>query len=264
MIRLNLAKRRTISLVAIAVLLVLLPLVAAFKVPDNPGDDFAFDSTATLSEATRHTIRETNRQIASTGAQVVVAMIPTLGTDSIEDAALEIFRTWGIGSRDKNNGILLLVAKEDRKLRIEVGYGLEGAITDATAGRILRDIIAPRFKEDDYDGGVLDGFNAIITLIAEEYDLEIDAEGYVRHELPEEESSEKGFDRSYLIYIVIFIVIALIAIISSRRGSFGGGRYYGGDDSDDSDDRWSGGGGGSSGGGFGGGSSGGGGASGGW
>ena len=98
MIRLNLAKRRTISLVAITVLLVLLPLVAAFKVPDNPGDDFAFDSTRRC-QATRHTIRETNRQIASTGAQVMVAMILTLGT-SIGCRA-EIFRTWGIGSRDK-------------------------------------------------------------------------------------------------------------------------------------------------------------------
>lgn len=72
MTQLTLAKRRTISLIAVAVLLTLFPLLMAFKVPANPGDDFAFDSTATLSEGTRHTIRETNRQIASTGAQVVV------------------------------------------------------------------------------------------------------------------------------------------------------------------------------------------------
>ncbi len=248
-------------MIAIAVLLVLLSLSMAFKVPDNPGDDFALDLTGTLSEETRRTIRETNRQIASTGAQVVVAMIPTLGDDSIEDAALEIFRTWGIGSRDKNNGILLLIAKDDRKLRIEVGYGLEGAITDATAGRIIRDIIAPRFKQDDYDGGVLDGFNAIITLIAEEYDLEIDAEGYVRQELPEGDSGFVGSELFY--YLLIFVVIIVVVSIFGRRiSSGGGGGYYGGGSSGSS---WSGGGGGSSGGGgFGGGSSGGGGASGGW
>ena len=143
MTRLALTMRRKSLLLLTAVLLVLLPLCMAFQVPRNPGDDFAFDSTATLSEGTRHTIRETNRQIASTGAQVVVAMIPTLGDDSIEEAALDIFRTWGIGSRDKDNGILLLIAKEDRKLRIEVGYGLEGAIPDSTADRIIRNIIAP-------------------------------------------------------------------------------------------------------------------------
>lgn len=263
MTQLTLAKRRTISLIAIAVLLTLFPLLMAFKVPDNPGDDFAFDSTATLSEGTRHTIRETNRQIASTGAQVVVAMIPTLGDDSIEEAALEIFRTWGIGSRDKNNGILLLIAKEDRKLRIEVGYGLEGAIPDSTADRIIRNIIAPRFREDDFDGGVLDGFNAIMTLIGKEYGLEISAEGYVPQEVDSQSSDDDIF--YYLLSFVIIIVV--LSILSSRISPRGGGGYFGGSRGGGG---WSSGGGGwssggrSSGGGFGGGSSGGGGASGGW
>jgi len=243
--------RRKNSLLAIAALLVLLPLSMGFTVPKNPGDDFAFDATATLSDETRQTIRATNQQIASTGAQVAVAVIPSLGTDSIEEAALEIFRTWGIGSRSKNNGVLLLIAKEDRKLRIEVGYGLEGAITDAMAGRIIRDIIAPRFKQDDYDGGVLDGFNAIITLVAEEYDLKIDAEGYVPQKVQHQNS------RSMYPYLLIFVVFIIILSLKGGRGS-SGGRFYGGGGG------WSGGGGRSSGGGFGGGSSGGGGASGGW
>lgn len=263
MTQLTLAKRRTISLIAIAVLLTLFPLLMAFKVPANPGDDFAFDSTATLSEGTRHTIRETNRQIASTGAQVVVAMIPTLGNDSIEEAALEIFRTWGIGSHDKNNGILLLIAKEDRKLRIEVGYGLEGAIPDSTADRIIRNIIAPRFREDDFDGGVLDGFNAIMTLIGKEYGLEISAEGYAPQEVDSQSSDDDIF--YYLLSFVIIIVV--LSILSSRISPRGGGGYFGGSRGGGG---WSSGGGGwssggrSSGGGFGGGSSGGGGASGGW
>jgi uncharacterized protein len=232
----------------------------AFQVPRNPGDDFAFDSTATLSEGTRHTIRETNRQIASTGAQVVVAMIPTLGDDSIEEAALDIFRTWGIGSRDKDNGILLLIAKEDRKLRIEVGYGLEGAIPDSTADRIIRNIIAPRFREDDFDGGVLDGFNAIMTLIAEEYGLEISAEGYVPQELPDNGGSQSSDDDMFHTLMVIVVIFVVLAILSRRLPSGGGGGFFGGTRSGGG---WSSGGG-SSGGGFGGGSSGGGGASGGW
>ena len=238
----------------------LLPLCMAFQVPRNPGDDFAFDSTATLSEGTRHTIRETNRQIASTGAQVVVAMIPTLGDDSIEEAALDIFRTWGIGSRDKDNGILLLIAKEDRKLRIEVGYGLEGAIPDSTADRIIRNIIAPRFREDDFDGGVLDGFNAIMTLIAEEYGLEISAEGYVPQELPDNGGSQSSDDDMFHTLMVIVVIFVVLAILSRRLPSGGGGGFFGGTRSGGG---WSSGGG-SSGGGFGGGSSGGGGASGGW
>lgn len=260
MTRLALTMRRKSLLLLTAVLLVLLPLCMAFQVPRNPGDDFAFDSTATLSEGTRHTIRETNRQIASTGAQVVVAMIPTLGDDSIEEAALDIFRTWGIGSRDKDNGILLLIAKEDRKLRIEVGYGLEGAIPDSTADRIIRNIIAPRFREDDFDGGVLDGFNAIMTLIAEEYGLEISAEGYVSQELPDNGGSQSSDDDMFHTLMVIVVIFVVLAILSRRLPSGGGGGFFGGTRSGGG---WSSGGG-SSGGGFGGGSSGGGGASGGW
>lgn len=260
MTRLALTMRRKSLLLLTAVLLVLLPLCMAFQVPRNPGDDFAFDSTATLSEGTRHTIRETNRQIASTGAQVVVAMIPTLGNDSIEEAALDIFRTWGIGSRDKDNGILLLIAKEDRKLRIEVGYGLEGAIPDSTADRIIRNIIAPRFREDDFDGGVLDGFNAIMTLIAEEYGLEISAEGYVPQELPDNGGSQSSDDDMFHTLMVIVVIFVVLAILSRRLPSGGGGGFFGGTRSGGG---WSSGGG-SSGGGFGGGSSGGGGASGGW
>ena len=260
MTRLALTMRRKSLLLLTAVLLVLLPLCMAFQVPRNPGDDFTFDSTATLSEGTRHTIRETNRQIASTGAQVVVAMIPTLGDDSIEEAALDIFRTWGIGSRDKDNGILLLIAKEDRKLRIEVGYGLEGAIPDSTADRIIRNIIAPRFREDDFDGGVLDGFNAIMTLIAEEYGLEISAEGYVPQELPDNGGSQSSDDDMFHTLMVIVVIFVVLAILSRRLPSGGGGGFFGGTRSGGG---WSSGGG-SSGGGFGGGSSGGGGASGGW
>ncbi len=246
------------ALIAIAALLLTVPLLMAFDVPRNPGDDFAFDTTATLSESTRRTIRETNRQIAPSGAQVVVAVIPTLGSDSIEDAANEIFRTWGIGSREKNNGVLLLVAKEDRKMRIEVGYGLEGAITDAAAGRIIREIIAPRFKEDDYDRGVLDGFNAIITLIAKEYDLKVDADGYVQKRLPSDDMEK------YYVYLACFVpfLIFLAVVGWLRRGSSGGGSLGGGSGSGGSS--WGGHSSGSSGGGFGGGSSGGGGASGGW
>ncbi|HZK28635.1 MAG TPA: TPM domain-containing protein, partial [Clostridia bacterium] len=165
--------------VAIALLLLVLPLLMGFQVPPNPSDDFAFDTTGTLSTSTRQTIRQVNGQIAGTGAQVVVCMVPTLGDDSLEDAALDIFRSWGIGNQSKDNGILLFIAKEDRKLRIEVGYGLEGAIPDSVADRIIRNLITPKFREGDFDEGVLNGFNAIVTLVAEEYDLEIDADGYV-------------------------------------------------------------------------------------
>lgn len=237
-------------------LIIALTLVVGFDVPKNPEADFAWDETGTLSEETRETIRQVNQQLKSTGAQIVVAVIPTLGTDSIEDAALEIFRTWGIGDRKKNNGVLLLVAKDDRKLRIEVGYGLEGAIPDSVADRIIRHVIAPHFKAEDYDKGVLDGFSAITTLIAEEYGLTIDAKGYVEQEIPSDES-----DKSLLTYVIILVVLIALSYFTRGRGRVfryfgrrGGGGGWGGGSF----------GGRGGGGGFGGGSSGGGGASGGW
>ncbi len=237
-------------------LILALTLIVGFDVPKNPEEDFAWDETGTLSDATRETIRQVNRQLESTGAQVVVAMIPTLGTDSIEEAALEIFRTWGIGDRNKNNGVLLLIAKEDRKLRIEVGYGLEGAIPDSVADRIIRHVIAPHFKADNYDQGVLDGFSAITTLIAKEYGLTIDAEGYIEQEIPSGESSDG--DLTTIIIVVVIMVILNFITRNKGRVNRRGGRYGGGG--------WGGfsGGRGGGGGGFGGGSSGGGGASGGW
>ncbi len=232
------------------------PLLTAFQVPSNPGADFAFDTTGTLSSETRQTIREVNVQMAGTGAQIVVCMVPTLGDDSIEDAALDVFRTWGIGDRNKNNGVLLLVAKEDRKLRIEVGYGLEGAIPDSVADRIIRNAITPDFREEDYDAGVLKGFNAIVTLVAEEYGLEIDADGYVPVEAgPENDGSSALEYIVWTIMILFFLVSYFSRFLRFRSGGGSTGRWTGGG--------WSGGGG-SSGGGFGGGSSGGGGASGGW
>lgn len=250
-------KRKAWRPLTLALLLLLaFPLLTAFQVPSNPGDDFAFDATGTLSPATRQTIRQVNTQIAGTGAQVVVCMISSLGNDSIEDAALDVFRSWGIGDRTKNNGVLLLIAKEDRKLRIEVGYGLEGAIPDSVADRIIRNVIAPEFREEDYDGGVLSGFNAIVTLVAQEYGLEIDADGYVPVEAGRGTDLDAALDYIVWAIIIIFFLISYFSrFFRFRSGGGGTGRWTGGG--------WSGGGG-SSGGGFGGGSSGGGGASGGW
>ncbi len=112
-------KKKSRQLAGLLLLLALLPFLLGFQVPANPGEDFAFDSTGTLSAASRQTIRQVNEQIAGTGAQVVVCMIASLDDESIEDAALQIFRTWGIGSASKDNGLLLLVAKEDRHYYVE-------------------------------------------------------------------------------------------------------------------------------------------------
>lgn len=98
----------------------------------------------------------------STTAQVVVLTVPSLGDAVLEEYATMVFRRWQLGQADADNGVLLLISRDDRQLRIEVGYGLEGSLTDARAGVIIRDEIVPRFRDRDFDAGTIAGVDAII------------------------------------------------------------------------------------------------------
>lgn len=97
-----------------------------------------------------------------TTEQVVVLTIPTLGGRSIEEYAVGVFEAWKLGQKGKDNGVLVVIVPPERKMRIEVGYGLEGTLTDVEAARIIRNVMAPRFKAGDFDGGVEDGVHAIL------------------------------------------------------------------------------------------------------
>jgi uncharacterized protein len=194
----------------------------------------------------------------STSNQIVIVIIPTTGDYSVDAVALQILRRWGVGNKDKNNGIVILVAKDDRNLKIETGYGLEGAVPDVTASNIIDNDITPNFKEGNYYRGLDEGTNSIIQAAAGEYKA---PEGYGSHK-------KKGFSWFTIIFIIIFL---LIAMAGGGRGGGGGLRGFGTGwligsmlgGSGSSGGGWSGGGGGGFGG-FGGGSGGGGGASGSW
>jgi len=114
------------------------------------------------------------RQLAahedSTGNQVAVLTIESLDGEPIEDYALDVGRTWGLGTSEFDNGVLLLVAVQDRMMRIEVGFGLEGVLPDATADRIIRQEIRPRFRDGDFDSGVRAGVDAILSAIEGTYE----------------------------------------------------------------------------------------------
>lgn len=97
-----------------------------------------------------------------TGRQVVIATLPSLQGSSIEDYGYRLGRSWGVGSRERNDGLLLIVAPKERKVRIEVGYGLEGVMTDALASVIIHTTILPRFRQGDLEGGVVAGADAIV------------------------------------------------------------------------------------------------------
>ncbi len=101
--------------------------------------------------------------------QIVVLTIPGLEGEVLEEFSIKVAEAWKVGYKGKDNGVILLIARDDRKLRIEVGRGLEGKLTDLMSGRIIRFEITPRFKAGDYDGGVEAGVNALMSVVKGEY-----------------------------------------------------------------------------------------------
>jgi uncharacterized protein len=208
------------------------------------------DYTNTLSAAQIAQLE--NKLVAfddSTSNQIAVVIIKSVGDYDINEYALELGRKWGVGGQEKNNGVILLVALGDRKLSIQTGYGLEGALPDIYTKRIIENDIKPFFKGGDYYSGIESGTNAIISLVKGEY----------KNDKPR--AKKGGGAGSGLIVIIIIVVI----IIMLKRGGGGGGSQVIGSRGASDALFWAllfgsgrGGGGGGFGGGFGGGSSGGG------
>ncbi|MND32913.1 hypothetical protein D3C80_234930 [compost metagenome] len=214
---------------------------------------------------------------AKSSDQVVVVTVPSLNGEDIETYSNRLFRAWALGQKQENNGILLVVAPNDRKVRIEVGYGLEGTMTDALSSVIINGTIIPAFRTGDYSGGVVQGVDGILSVLSgDAAELEARAKRNVQ-------SSSDDIDWVFVVFITFWCLIffggfgmailtpifgrkigpgkyrwlGMVVDFNSRGGSGGGGGFSGGGGG------WSSGGGG---GGFsgGGGSSGGGGASGSW
>jgi uncharacterized protein len=124
------------------------------------------DLTATLTpEATARLSEKLKAFEAKKGSQIAVLLVPTTQPETIEQFSLRVAEAWKIGRKTIDDGAILLVAKNDRKLRIEVGYGLEGALNDVTAKRIIDEIITPKFKTGDFSGGIEDGVDRMIRVI---------------------------------------------------------------------------------------------------
>lgn len=152
----------------------------------------------------------------ASGADLVVVIVNDLGGYPIEEYALELFRKWGLGDKEKNNGVLLLINKENvlkgqsGRVRIEVGYGLEGAIPDGKAGRILDEYVLPPWSESNYSRGILQGYLALAAAIAEEYELDLAAE----QDLAVLEDYQVQDEDDALSVWFILLIIALIIILS--------------------------------------------------
>jgi uncharacterized protein len=204
-----------------------------------------------------------------TGAEIAVATIQTTGGEDIEEYAVDLFMAWGIGERGKDNGVLILVAAQDRELWIKPGYGLEGAVPDAEAHRIYRDILRPGFQAGQYDQALVTASRAIAELVLAESGQTFDYRDSVPEAYALRQTDAETLRRIRMVRLVVFLLFPvlffIIAVIAAKRGGYGRGRHGG---------FWIGGMGGGFGrssggfgggfGGFGGGSAGGGGAGGGW
>lgn len=141
----------------------------AYTSPGSPSG-YVNDFANVLSEPVESQLQEILRQYAaSTTNEIAVATVRSLDGDYIENFAEKLFQEWGVGTSKEDNGVLLLLATEDRELRIEVGYGLEGAIPDSVADRIIRDDMIPALKENNYDGAVTAGVGRIMEAARGEY-----------------------------------------------------------------------------------------------
>ena len=264
--------RRLLSGSGLAVLLLLAfvsALAAAFQFPPLTGR--VVDQAGVIPAAARQALETRLQDLEDkSGIQLVVATVRSLQGGDVETFANQLFRAWKLGEAKKNNGVLLLVAPAERKVRIEVGYGLEGTLTDALSQVIIASAMVPRFKADDYAGGIERGVDGIISV------LTTDAEEWHARTRVRPEEHQSLFDLLFPILLFLVIVLVFRYMVGSALGPSGSGRGrgrtvfipYGGPTWGPISGGWGGGGsgwGGSSGG-FsgGGGSSGGGGASGSW
>jgi uncharacterized protein len=149
-----------------------------------------------------------------TGHQLAVLTVPSLQGEVLEDFSLKVSRTWGLGRKGVNDGILLLVSREDRKLRIEVGHGLEGTLPDILCGRIIQDVIVPRFRAGDFEGGVAAGVEAIIAA----------AEGHYTpppRRSPRNDFAEMSLIGKIFMSLFLFVFIGLFEIMGIALPGFG-------------------------------------------
>lgn len=150
-------------------LLLAVPCLAALEVPKR-ADGYVTDRAGLLSSSAKASLETTLRAFEEkTSNQVVVAIFPSLQGDSLEGFSMRLAEAWKAGQKNRDNGVIFLVFKEDRKMRIEVGYGLEGVLTDALSGQIISGVVAPYFRRGDYETGIVAGADAIMKATLGEF-----------------------------------------------------------------------------------------------
>jgi uncharacterized protein len=193
-------------------------VVSGAQVPVPPLGGRVTDQTSTLTDEQKSALEQTLRSFeARKGSQVAVLIVPSTAPETIEQYALRVAEQWKPGRKNVDDGALLVVAKDDRTLRIEVGYGLEGALTDAASKRIISEIIVPRFRQGDFYGGINAGVDRILRVIDGE-------------PLPKPEGRRPGRTRGFGSFLPVMMILALVlgGVLHAVLGRFPGALVTGG------------------------------------
>ncbi len=184
------------------------------EIPTKP-DGYVTDRAQLLSSAAKEQLEQNLYAFEqSTSTQIVVGIFPSLEDESLEDVSIRLAEQWKIGQAGQDNGVILLIFPNDRKLRIETGYGLEGVLTDAVASQIISGVIAPRFRDGDFDGGVLAGVRAIQEAVRGEFTVPVPTGG-----------QEVSLGPIVSIIVVILLIVGIVDAIRFQIYFFTHRRY---------------------------------------
>ena len=221
----NLSRSLRFVLTLLTMSLVLVVTAAALTFPALTGR--VVDEANILDQATRTSLTDKLAALETkTTDQFVVVTLKSLQGTSIEDFGYQLGRAWKIGQKDKNNGVLLIVAPTERKVRIEVGYGLEGTLTDALTKVIIETAIIPRFRANDFAGGITRGADNIIQVLSG------DAELFKQQTAVKDAPPKKPADNGYAILFFLFwfglaaFIIFTIARAQRHGGAGGAGPWF--------------------------------------
>lgn len=235
--------KRVLSSLILISLCLSITVYGASSYPAPTSDKYINDYIDMVDDSIKNQIISIGDELENkTSAQAVIVVINSTNKIPIEDYANKLFRTWGIGTSEKDNGLLLLLAIEDKEWRVEVGRGLEGALPDLLTNSIMENNAKPYFIEGKYDQGLLESYSIFADHIATEYNVTLEKTSNILHTSPNKTSRNSGIMAGGIfIFIILFDVIfnrgRLLSFIlqilfwnnlSGRGGPRGGGGGYGG------------------------------------
>ncbi|OLL54753.1 YgcG family protein [Bartonella henselae] len=197
---------------------------ACSQIKFPPLTGYVNDVAHLLDNATKQNLTEKLAELEEkTGDQIAIVTLPTLSGNDIETYSNSLFRKWGLGQKQINNGVLLVIALNEREMRIEVGYGLEGVLTDALSAVIINSFVLPNFREGNYQKGILEAVHAIINVITEsdsDFSFRIKEKAKIVEEQRKQVEKEEMIANTivFLIFFIMFVLPILAMIFGKKVG----------------------------------------------